>query len=139
MFDTDMRDVAALLGVMHGYSGGGTDKTNARMAACKNNPSMQNVAFGGPIPEGMYTAAHRVVQTRTHGPDVIWLTPDATNKMYGRAGFGEHGDSIIDPGWASDGCIIQAHPVRLAHDAVIVVGDNRVKVVAYLPPPPVAV
>ena len=72
----------------------------------KNQPSAQHVHDEGPLPCGIYFM-QAPVDTKTHGPYVIWLTPKETNEMFGRSGFGMHGDSVIDPGTASDGCIVQ--------------------------------
>ena len=38
------------------------------------------------------------VNTTTHGPYVMWLTPDPANEMFGRSGFGIHADEIANPG-----------------------------------------
>ena len=85
-----------------GYSGNG---------AGTNNPSMQSVHNVGPIPQGLYHI-NTPEDTPTHGPFVLWLTPDPGNTMFDRAGFGIHGDSIEHPGLASDGCIILSRPAR---------------------------
>ena len=87
-----------------GYSGAG---------AGKNNPAMQNVQDVGPCPVGFYDMG-TAVDTETHGPCVIPLTPRPENEMYGRSGFLCHGDSVNAPGTASKGCIIQAAFVRHA-------------------------
>jgi hypothetical protein len=42
------------------------------------------------------------------------LDPDPNNNMYGRDGFMIHGDSISNPGAASEGCIIMPHFARIA-------------------------
>jgi hypothetical protein len=70
----------------------------------KNNPECESVKDYGPLPCGGYTM-QEPVDTKTHGPFVIWLTPDEGNQMFGRAGFGIHGDSVVNPGTASEGCI----------------------------------
>ena len=120
LYDTDGKFVG------QGYAGGGLDKNNAICAAGKNNPAYQNVHNCGPLPEGMYTA-NAPVDTQTHGPYVSWCTPDDTNEMYGRDFFGMHGDSVVDPGWASDGCIVQTHATRVAWWES---GDRRLQVLA---------
>ena len=78
---------------------------------CKNDPDMQDVHNVGPIPQGTYTI-HAPVDTVTHGPFVLRLEPDANNEMFGRAGFLIHGDSVVHPGTASEGCIILQRAVR---------------------------
>ena len=85
-----------------GYSGAGEGK---------NNPDMQAVHDVGPLPVGRYTIG-APCDTMTHGPYVLRLTPDAANDMCGRAGFLIHGDSVVRPGTASEGCIILPRAVR---------------------------
>ena len=96
LFDAD----GNLVGV--GYSGAGQ---------WKNRPSAQNVKDRGPIPAGSYIV-HDPVDTHTHGPYALPLSPHLDNKMFDRAGFLIHGDSMVDPGSASEGCVIQARDVR---------------------------
>lgn len=99
-----------------GYAGSGKGK---------NNPEMQSVHDAGPLPRGIYTAA-APVNTTTHGPYVLWLTPDPANEMFGRSGFGVHGDSIKRPGEASLGCIVLP---RFAREAFWKSGNHRIEVV----------
>jgi len=94
--------------------------------SCKDNPAAESVVNEGPIPVGWYTI-QAPVDTDEHGPYVLWLTPDPTNVMYGRSGFGIHGDSIDDPGSASEGCIILDRNER---EAIWGSGDNRLEVVS---------
>lgn len=101
----EMRDAAGkLLGTGYAGHGGGV-----------NNPSMQSVHDIGPLPQGIYTIA-APVNTTTHGPYVMWLTPDPSNEMFGRSGFGIHADEIANPGkrLASTGCIVMSNEARLA-------------------------
>lgn len=100
-----------------GYAGAGSGK---------NNPSLQCVADIGPLPRGLYLIA-APVDTLTHGPYVLWLTPAETNAMCGRSGFGMHGDSVVNPGSASEGCIVMARAVRAT---VWESGDRALVVVA---------
>lgn len=90
----------------------------------KNNSAAITRIGEGPIPPGMYTigAPH---DTDTHGPYVLPLTPDATNKMYGRDSFLLHGDSVHAPGTASKGCVCIP---RSAREAVWNSGDHRLQV-----------
>lgn len=102
--------------VATGYSGKGTGK---------NNPEMENVHRMGPIPKGIYDIGPPH-DTTTHGPYVMDLTPHPDNEMYGRDLFRMHGDSISNPGLASEGCIIEARPVR---EQVGKSGDTLLEVV----------
>lgn len=88
--------------VIEGYSGAGDGK---------NNPAMQDVHNVGPIPVGTYVIG-APSDTKTHGPYVLHLTPDPGNEMFSRAGFLVHGDSVVNPGTASEGCIIVPRKVR---------------------------
>lgn len=85
-----------------GYSGKGK---------YKNDPEAQALHDQGPIPEGYYTI-DTPRDTVTHGPFVIPLLPFEQNKMFGRAGFLIHGDSVVHPGTASLGCIVAARYIR---------------------------
>ena len=77
-----------------------------------NNPVYQNVKDKGCIPEGWYTRGEPVAMDLKTGRYSIPLTPDADNEMFGRDDFRMHGDSILEPGHASEGCIIQTFEVR---------------------------
>jgi hypothetical protein len=101
----EMRDAAGqLLGT--GYAGHG---------AGVNNPALQSIPNTGPLPQGIYTIAPPV-NTTTHGPYVMWLTPSPLNHMFGRSGFGIHADEIVNPGkrLASTGCIVMSNAARFA-------------------------
>lgn len=99
-----------------GYSGKGIDK---------NNPDSINKIGLGPIPPGWYTIQKPPYSSATHGPFVLRLIPDAENDMMGRAGFLCHGDSVRQPGTASEGCMIQNRIVRgLLNDSP----DDRLQV-----------
>jgi hypothetical protein len=90
-----------------------------------NNPEMQDHPSIGPLPCGMYTIGPMHNSERT-GVDVMNLTPDADNEMFGRRDFEMHGDSKIHPHEASHGCIVQMHAVRLLVNSS---EDRRLKVV----------
>ena len=100
-----------------GYSGAGDDK---------NKPEDESVKDMGPLPEGTYSIGDPI-DTEEHGPYVLPLTPDASNKMYGRFGFLIHGDKKKAPGTASKGCIILPHDARVA---IHVSGDKVLEVKA---------
>lgn len=99
-----------------GYSGAGE---------CKNDPASQDVHNAGPIPRGHYSIG-APCDTMTHGPYVLRLTPDAANDMCGRAGFLIHGDSVVHPGTASEGCIILGRAIR---EKIWDSGDHDLEVV----------
>ncbi len=101
--------------VAEGYSGAGDGK---------NNPAMQDVHNVGPIPVGNYTI-EAPIDTKTHGPYVMHLTPDLANEMYGRSAFMIHGDSKVDPGTASEGCLIFPRAIR---EAIWASGDTELTV-----------
>ena len=85
-----------------GYSGFGDGE---------NNPAMQDVHDIGPIPQGTWLIGD-AVDTTTHGPIVMPLTPVADTETFGRGGFLIHGDSIEHPGLASHGCVVLSHTIR---------------------------
>lgn len=112
----------SLLGV--GYSG--------RYPDGKNKPLMQSVKDVGPVPTGRYRI-DAPVNTVTHGPYVLRIVPDPKNVMYGRTGFLCHGDSVINPGSASEGCIVLSRDVR---EAIWNSNDHTLQVVSGLPVEP---
>lgn len=93
-------DNGKLIGI--GYAGHGLGK---------NNPEMEDVKNVGPLPKGAYIILSPHDSGNT-GPFTMSLMPDPSNKMYGRGGFAIHGDSIKEPGTASNGCIIMPRRVR---------------------------
>jgi type VI secretion system (T6SS) effector TldE1-like protein len=105
--------------VSTGYSGAGSGK---------NNPTEENVQNVGPIPEGFY-GIDAPINSSKHGPFALPLLPDPGNDMFGRDEFLIHGDSIENPGTASEGCIIQP---RVAREQVWESGDHRLQVVKEL-------
>lgn len=94
----------------------------------KNDPVMEGIHNKGPIPRGLYYIG-KPQNTVTHGPYVLPLTPDPSNTMFGRYGFLIHGDSIVAPGTASEGCIIMPRGVR---EAIAISGDMDLRVIAKL-------
>jgi Protein of unknown function (DUF2778) len=102
-----------------GYSG---------FEAGRNNPAMQEQPNVGPIPQGRYSigSPECVDSPGPHGPFVLRLTPDPANQMFGRAGFLIHGDSIVQPGLASHGCIIMG---RIIREKIAASGDTALTVV----------
>lgn len=91
----------------------------------KNNTLMQAVHNVGPIPLGSYTI-EEPVDSKVHGPYALPLAPDSMNEMFGRSGFLCHGDSLVAPGSASEGCIIQPRSTR---EAMWNSGDRHLQVV----------
>lgn len=112
------RPDGSLIGI--GYSGA---------FECKNVPEAQPIKNRGPIPIGIYHIGPPV-DTFTHGPFVLHLLPDPANDMFGRKGFLIHGDSVVAPGTASEGCIIMSPDVRHAiaesDDSDLVVSSGRI-------------
>jgi hypothetical protein len=104
-----------------GYAGRGSGK---------NNPAMQNVKDVGPLPCGFYTMTELIEDDPITGRYTIVLVPDASNEMFGRDAFRIHGDSIEEPGNASDGCIVQYLDNRVT---AWTSPDHRLEVVATLP------
>lgn len=102
--------------VAYGYSGKGD---------AKNDPMAQSEHNEGPIPRGTYTISGPV-DTHTHGPYVLPLEPGPENEMFGRSGFLIHGDSVVHPGTASEGCIIMP---RSAREQIWQSGDTQLEVV----------
>lgn len=104
-----------------GYAGAGEGK---------NNPAMQGIENVGPLPQGVYAISDTPFDSQSHGPFCLRLTPDAANEMFGRAGFLIHGDSIAEPGTASEGCMIFSRAIRgLIHDS----NDKELHVVEFDP------
>lgn len=101
--------------VAHGYAGAGDGK---------NNPEMDQVPNVGPLPVGKYTIGRPY--NSSHSPYTLRLTPDPTNVMHGRSGFLIHGDSIANPGTASQGCIILPRAIR---QKIFESGDHDLQVV----------
>lgn len=107
-----------------GYSGGNCGKHPEG----KNNPAMQDQHNIGPVPVGLWHLS-APQDSPTHGPYAMDMTPDKDTNTYGRSGFKMHGDSIVHPGNASDGCIIMPRFVRERiwesgdHDIEVISGD----------------
>ena len=99
-----------------GYSGKGT---------AKNDPDKQCVVDQGPIPRGTYTVGPAMNHPRL-GPVSIPLTPHPINDMCQRFGFFIHGESVSDPGNASDGCIVLP---RASREAIHSSTDKTLEVV----------
>jgi hypothetical protein len=90
-----------------GYSGFGEGK---------NNGDAEYIPDVGPIPRGTYFIRGAFTSPDL-GPVALPLVPAASNQMFGRSGFFIHGDSLIDPGTASKGCIVLNRKAREALDA----------------------
>lgn len=76
-----------------------------------NKPEHQEVKSKGVLPVGFYTIQPPRDSSRT-GKNVLDLIPDPSNEMFGRSAFQIHGDSVKNPGTASNGCIIINQPHR---------------------------
>jgi Protein of unknown function (DUF2778) len=97
----------------------------------KNDPQSVSLHDQGPIPPGRYEI-NPPVETVTHGPYVLPLAPDVGNEMFGRSGFLMHGDNVVAPGTASEGCVIMPRTIR---ELVWASGDRELHVMARLPVP----
>lgn len=91
-----------------------------------NKPEHQNVKSKGVLPVGYYTIQPPRDSTRT-GKNVLDLIPDPSNEMFGRSAFQIHGDSVKNPGTASNGCIIINQPHRTM---IWKTGDHKLQVIA---------
>lgn len=85
-----------------GYSGRG---------AAKNRPELDHLANEGPIPCGRWRIGPAYDHPRLGGC-VLPLIPAEGTDTHGRSEFRIHGDSRVNPGWASHGCIIIPHDAR---------------------------
>lgn len=92
-----------------------------------NNPVLQAVHDVGPIPCGLWHIG-APIDTTTHGPFVLPLTPMEGTETFGRSGFLMHGDEVAHAGeqLASLGCIILARAIR---EQVAASGDDVLEVV----------
>lgn len=98
-----------------GYSGNGDHK---------NDPLSDHIKGKGPIPRGMWKMVG-VYDSQKVGKFAITLEPYPNTKTHGRSEFRIHGDSIKDPGTASDGCIVI--PI-IARRMIWESGDRALKV-----------
>lgn len=99
-----------------GYSGAGIGKNNASMEAERSV---------GPIPRGLWVIG-APYHSRAVGPFALPLTPSGHNARE-RTAFVIHGDSIQNPGKASNGCMVFSRATReKIHEA----GDLILKVIA---------
>lgn len=78
----------------------------------KDDVNSECLVNRGPLPRGKYRIAGTPFTHRVAGRFTLRLEPYAGNNMCGRAGFLIHGDSIRDPGNASNGCIVAAPDFR---------------------------
>jgi hypothetical protein len=109
-----------------GYAGGDCGQRPDAI----DNPADESLHNIGPLPEGKYTFGQLVLQNPQLGPYCFPLLPDSDNQMYGRGGFWCHADTL-DPGHASEGCIVMPLETR---QEMYESDDHRLQVVAFLPP-----
>jgi hypothetical protein len=93
----------------------------------KNNPAYQDIHNEGPIPQGRWNIGNLTVGQTPHGPYVLHLFPEAGTNTFGRSGFLIHGDSIVNPGGASEGCVIMPRPIR---EQIWTSNDHELTVIA---------
>lgn len=103
--------------VASGYSGCGDGK---------NNPKLEHIPDMGPIPRGSWYIG-RPADSIKLGPHVMALYAEQDVPTFGRSGFYIHGDSLENPGEASQGCIVIDHDARIA---ISESGDNELTVIA---------
>lgn len=77
-----------------------------------NKTASEGIKDKGPIPRGGYSITLIYPSHAKFGPYTCVLQPDRGNKMFGRSGFLIHGDSLKEPGTASEGCIILESTTR---------------------------
>ena len=95
----------------------------------KNYVSATNIRNAGPIPIGDWLIG-TAYDDPVRGRVVMRLTPSASTDTFGRSGFLIHGDSIHNPGNASDGCIVTNGPTALANRQYINASlDKQLKVI----------
>jgi Protein of unknown function (DUF2778) len=99
-----------------GYSGAG---------AGQNNPRLESLHQVGCIPRGQYRIQPPFIDPH-RGPLCLPLKPAKENDMHGRAGFMIHGDSVSNPGHASEGSIVL--PLE-ARKTVAMASDKDLEVV----------
>jgi len=118
-----------LLGV--GYAGGNKGMNPEGV----NNPSLSSEANVGPLPSGLYKIG-RPFNHDVCGKYFMPLSPNPDNQMFGRSGFGVHGDLIAAAGQqkASDGCVILALGVREQIGARLAVDDDLEVVATQMDP-----
>lgn len=100
--------------IRKGYSGKGIHK---------DKPASQAIQNYGPIPRGKWRIGG---YTNSKGPITITLTPLPGTNTFGRSAFRIHGESLSDPGNASQGCIILWKPTR---EMIINSSDNELEVI----------
>lgn len=94
----------------------------------KNCPELEGIRSVGPIPRGKWLIAGPPVTSPRTGPITLTLIPQFGTELFGRDGssFRMHGDSIAEPGTASEGCIVMPPTTR---QAVWDSGDRQLLVI----------
>lgn len=93
------------------HNGAYIGKGYAGKGSHKNKPDDQCIRNEGPLPRGCYTIGPAYQHAKL-GPVTMNLDNSDGHDMCGRDLFRIHGDSINDPGNASDGCIILNRTIR---------------------------
>lgn len=88
----------------------GTGYSGSRANGGLNNPAMEHLRDVGPIPTGRWQIGSPFNHEKK-GPLTMPLTPIG-HAAHGRTGFLIHGDSLSNPGNASEGCIVLPPEVR---------------------------
>jgi len=107
--------------VASGYAGNGIGM---------NDPYLDTIPFFGPLSAGDYTIGTFGNQTLSNGKPPLtyaaWLTPDASNPLFGRTGgFLIHGGNMVARN-SSTGCIVLPLEIR---QLIARSGDKRLTVV----------
>ena len=76
-----------------------------------NNTSMQNIAYVGPIPQGIYDIG-QAYRHQHLGPLTMNLIPRPATNTFGRNLFRMHGDNSCQCESASEGCVILPRNIR---------------------------
>lgn len=96
----------------------------------KNDPTKQHLRALGPVPRGKWKITERY-DSKNVGPYTLKLQAvddrfDDVHDETKRSAFRIHGDSIKNPGTASNGCIILGRPIR---ERIWKSGDRDLEVV----------
>jgi len=78
-----------------------------------NNSILQDKHNIGPIPKGNWKFVSAPYNSIHTGNYTLDIESEGNTNTFGRSGFKMHGDSLDNPGYASEGCIIMPYDVRV--------------------------